>query len=178
MNKIFFSFAFSTFFGLGYCPIAPGTVASIAASLIYLISPRWILDFTNPNGILFFASIFFLGKITSDYVANNFKKKDPSIVVIDEVFGMLLALSLFSCLKGKIFSQSDLQIKDILLTLTVFRLFDILKPFPINKFETFPGGLGIMLDDVAAGFLSTVASIFILKIKFISAVSSVNCNLN
>jgi phosphatidylglycerophosphatase A len=80
------------------------------------------------------------------------KKEDPRTVVIDEAAGQLIALFLLS-------PQWSLCAASFLL----FRFFDIVKPYPIKRVETFPGGFGIMLDDiVAAIFAGIVINLFLL----------------
>jgi phosphatidylglycerophosphatase A len=71
--------------------------------------------------------------------------KDPSIVVIDEVVGMLVALFAL-----------PLRAADVLAAFLCFRVFDIAKPFPLRRLEARPGGWGIMLDDLVAGLYTNV----------------------
>ncbi len=78
-------------------------------------------------------------------VAREFGRKDPSIVVIDEVAGQLIALIGLTATPGH-----------ALLALLLFRAFDITKPGPVRRLEALPEGTGIMLDDVAAGAFALV----------------------
>src|SRR5205085_2482375 len=71
--------------------------------------------------------------------------KDPSFVVIDEVAGQLLTLMLVP------HAAAGLDWKYLLAGLILFRCFDIVKPPPVRWFERLPEGMGIMLDDIAAG---------------------------
>jgi phosphatidylglycerophosphatase A len=73
-------------------------------------------------------------------LARSQGKPDPSIVVIDEAAGQMLALV-----------AVPLQWKYLLVSFILFRGFDIFKPPPLRRLEKFPGGWGIMLDDVGAG---------------------------
>jgi phosphatidylglycerophosphatase A len=72
--------------------------------------------------------------------------KDPSRVVIDEVAGVLVSLI-----------SRPAGLREVLAAFLLFRFFDIVKPPPVNKLETLPGGLGIMADDIAAGILSAIS---------------------
>lgn len=129
-------------FFIGHIPGAPGTMASIAAMLALYFLPNFsLVVFIALLNILFFA-----GAIVSEKIAIHTKIKDASYIVIDEWFGMWLALFL---VPKNIFLY--------LLGLIIFRIFDILKPHPISYLEkNIPGGLGIMLDDAAAGFFTFV----------------------
>ena len=138
----------STFFGIGYSPLAPGTMGAIAATIIY-----WY--FLPTGGMLWLLALFALtlvGVSLSSITEKEFQDKsgdknahDPGIIVLDEVAGVLFALFGIS--------------KDfpwVLGALVLFRIFDVVKPFPVNKFEKLPAGWGIMMDDVVAGVIANV----------------------
>ena len=119
----------STVGGLGRFSSMPGTVASAAACLIALfVPPTWPL-------ILF---VCIVGTIASDRYARETGRRDPGEVVIDEVVGTWISLY-------------ALPQTMWLPALLVFRILDILKPFPIGAAEALPGGIGIMADDVLGG---------------------------
>lgn len=129
----------ATFFYTGHIPIAPGTCASlVTAAIVYFVKPYWQAP-VYIQGIVIFI-IFLLGIPAANYAEKHFKKKDPRQCVIDEVPGQMISLLLVPHLPG-------LYIAGFFL----FRFFDILKPFPIRRLEKIAGGLGIMLDDIAAG---------------------------
>ena len=125
---------------IGFSPVAPGTFGSLAAlPLCLLISSLRI----GPALILVVALI-----ILSTWIAHAAEKieaqKDPSQVVVDEICGM--AIALFALPFTPIF---------VIGGFALFRLFDILKPFPIDWVDKkVPGGLGIMLDDIIAGMFA------------------------
>ncbi|MGM0464901.1 MAG: phosphatidylglycerophosphatase A family protein [Acidobacteriota bacterium] len=132
----------STFFGIGYFPLAPGTLASLATVLIYkyiLYKWNWLYM------LLLFLLLYILGVITSSIHVSGSGIDDPSEVVLDEVLGQLVAL----------FMLKPSWIL-ILSAFFVFRFFDILKPFYIKKAEDFSKGWGIMLDDVIAGIYTSI----------------------
>jgi phosphatidylglycerophosphatase A len=130
----------ATFFGAGYAPAAPGTVATFATLPLYLILRR--LSF--PWYLLSLVLLTILGVFASGRMERLWGK-DPGKVVIDEVAGTLTALI-----------SRPSSLKEILIGMVLFRVFDILKPPPVSTLESLPGGVGIMADDVAAGLLSAL----------------------
>ncbi len=127
-------------FYTGYIPIASGTFGSLAAIVIYLIPGFEKLEIIIP------AIILFLGY--GLFVSFKFEKvygKDPSQCTVDEVVGTWISLIALP--------------KTLLIVLTSFliwRALDIIKPFPARTSEKLPGGFGIMIDDVIAGFYSLI----------------------
>ena len=129
-------------FFLGYVPLAPGTAASFVAMITMFLLPELsILTYIILLNVLFFA-----GTVVCEQVSIQTKTKDPSFIVIDEWFGMSLALFL---VPQKFWLYA--------LGFLIFRFFDIVKPKPISSLEKkVPGGLGVMIDDAAAGFFTFV----------------------
>lgn len=129
----------STVFGLGRLTAAPGTVGSVAACLVALLFPSagWLA--------LGLVVLVPLGLWASDRGARALGVSDPGMIVIDEVAGQWVAL--LGHLSGGAW---------VLPGLLLFRLFDILKPWPVNRFEKLPGGLGIMADDLVGGLLANL----------------------
>lgn len=139
----------ATFFNVGYFPKAPGTAASFLTTLlwawpIYLgVSP--LVPITC--GFL----LFILGTWSSKHARPFFSDEDPSAIVIDEVAGQTIALAFCSA-----------NIWSLLLAFLLFRLFDIVKPGPIGWLDrNVKGAMGIMLDDIAAGFMALVLLLFL-----------------
>lgn len=132
-NKNFY-WHVSTLCGLGFFSSMPGTVGSIAAFLVYPVLPVPLAAIIG---------IIVLGVWTSHRYAEQEGKKDPKEVIIDEVAGTWIALF-------------DLPSVFSLPALFLFRIFDILKPFPVNASEKLPGGGGIMADDIVAGMLANI----------------------
>jgi phosphatidylglycerophosphatase A len=132
-----------TFFGIGLVGKGGGTVASIATLLLWLLfashHAAYALSLTMAAAIL----VTLIGIPASTIVARECGKKDPSEVVIDEVAGQLIPL---------IICPADW--KYALASLILFRALDIFKPPPISTLEKLEGGLGIMMDDVAAGLIA------------------------
>lgn len=136
MKKI--GIVIATFFGTGYLPVAPGTWASAATTLIVYFTPLSRLPFIMLAAVT--AAIFAVGIPAASVSETVFARKDPRPCVIDEVAGQLVSLWFLP-------RQAGLYVAAFCL----FRVFDILKPFPVRRSESLPRGLGIMVDDVLAG---------------------------
>jgi phosphatidylglycerophosphatase A len=138
----------STGCGIGYFPLAPGTMGALAALIIYWVAPQ-------PGNASFLLIIFLLtlvgiyaASITERELITRLgaaKGKDPKIVIIDEIIGMLV--SLIAIPKTK---------KFLILAFILFRIFDIIKPFPARRIEKLPAGWGIVFDDVIAGIYANL----------------------
>jgi len=122
--------------GAGYAPVAPGTVGSAVGIAIYAATRAW--PALGQIGLL--AAITIIGIWASSSAARHFQREDPGYVVIDEVAGQLLTLCLL-----------DVGVFGMLVGFGLFRLFDIVKPWPARQLEALHGGLGIMADDLMAG---------------------------
>lgn len=122
--------------GSGYAPIAPGTAGSAVGLLLFW--PLSWLPFGWQVGVT--VAAFALGTLAASEVAAQVGLEDPGIVVVDEVVGMWISLLLLP------FTPTIAALGFLL-----FRLMDVLKPWPARDFERFPGGWGIMTDDVMAG---------------------------
>jgi phosphatidylglycerophosphatase A len=135
----------ATWFGIGRLPIAPGTWGSLAA-----LPFAWaIRDFWGVPGLGLASLIVFIA------VAKASRVQDPGAIVIDEIAGQWLVL-LAAPLSPLAWSLAFL----------LFRLFDIWKPWPVRGIDRHvKGGLGIMLDDVAAAGYAVLALIAILAIS-------------
>ena len=121
----------------GLIPGAPGTYGSLLAGLFILIFPD-ILTSIYPAII-----ISIIGLISSAGEEKVTGIKDDPRIVIDEIAGMLIAVM-----------GMEINIVIIIAAFLVFRFFDIFKPFPVNKMQNLPGGLGIMADDILAGLIT------------------------
>lgn len=138
----------STAFGLGYFPLAPGTVTSLVTVLFWGL----LFYLGLPSEYLFVAGIllFLIGAWACEKSKHHFDRHDPSEIVIDEVAGQTFALA---------FVPNELYF--IVVSFVLFRALDILKPGPIGSIDkNVKSGFGIMLDDVIAG----VFVIFIMQL--------------
>jgi phosphatidylglycerophosphatase A len=127
----------------GYAPIAPGTVGSAAGLLVYGLV-RWT---GSPivEAILI-AVTFATGVWSATLAERHFGGVDPGPVVIDEVLGMLLTLAFI-----------PVGWPGAIAGFFLFRVFDVIKPYPANKLEHLHGGFGIMADDAMAGIYANVS---------------------
>jgi len=133
----------ATCFGVGYFPFAPGTAGSAVGLGLVLVIGRLPLARHWQVTIVAAAAIGIgaLGVWAANSAEKFFGRVDPGQVVIDEVVGQMVTLIL----------QPGATWKWLLAGFVLFRLFDVVKPFPARSLEHAPGGWGIMLDDVAAG---------------------------
>ena len=143
----FLSKTAGTFFGVGYFPVAPGTAATaVGIGLAYLLKDNF--------GFYIGATLvlFLVGIIAADLIEKKLNTKDPGIIVIDEVVGIMISLAALP------FSWPV-----AICGFFLFRAFDMFKIYPINKLEQLPGGFGVMLDDCLAGVYTNIILIIALK---------------
>jgi len=134
----------ATFFGTGRLRPGPGTWGSLAGALIWFAAGRALpAAFNTPVLAALIAIAMAAGIPAADRVARASGVEDPQFVVIDEVLGQWIA-----------FLFAPLTWKTLLAGFILFRGFDIVKPPPIRQLEKLPGGVGIVLDDVAAGIFA------------------------
>jgi len=127
----------------GYFPIAPGTVGSAAGLVVYLIV--WWTQSPIVE-VALIAATFAAGTWAATHAERFFGGIDPGPVVIDEVLGMLVTLAFL-----------PVGWSGALAGFFLFRVFDIIKPYPANRLEKFHGGFGIMADDAMAGIYANLA---------------------
>ena len=136
---------------IGKIKYAPGTFASLFATLIFFIMTN---VFSISNIFLFILIIFCYSFVAINNSFSEFNSDDPQEIVIDEFVGQmlpLLAIPVYETLcpipKFYYFISAFL----------LFRLFDIWKPYPVNYIDNnIKGAMGIMLDDIAAGFYAVL----------------------
>lgn len=135
--------------GAGYFPIAPGTAGSaVGVGIVAALGALPLARIWQQTAIA--ALVLGLGALgvwAAGRAEKHFGKTDPGQVVIDEVVGQMITLLLWP----------DATWKWLLAGFVLFRIFDVLKPFPARRLEHAPGGWGIMLDDVAAGTYGVLA---------------------
>ena len=138
MNRIVTLFA--TFFYTGFFPFAPATFATFVFLALYWLVPGgdWIATWT----------IFIPTLVLSIPASSRMEKthgKDPHCVVIDEVVGIQVVLL-----------GATPSLAGVIAAFVLFRIFDVWKPYPIDKLQSLPGGWGIVADDVVAGLYSRI----------------------
>ena len=130
---------YCTSFGLGYVSKFPGTLASFV-----ILIPLWFI-IEKFYSIVVILTIFFsiLSYLILKKVLIKLENKDPSYIIIDEYIGQTVAI---------LFCNQN--IVEFLLAFILFRIFDILKPFPINYFDKKKNAYGLIMDDILAGLFS------------------------
>ncbi len=132
----------ATWINLGYSPVAPGTAGTLGG-LVLIAAIRWTGSLPLEIGAILVLLV--LGIWSAQVAERHFGLEDPGPVVIDEVVGILVTL---------VFLPSVWQV--FLAGFLLFRLFDIVKPYPANRLEHLHGGVGIMADDVMAGIYANL----------------------
>tara|TARA_B100001029_G_scaffold102441_1_gene84336 strand:- start:407 stop:892 length:486 start_codon:yes stop_codon:yes gene_type:complete len=138
--------------GIGLIPFAPGTFGSIFAWLIFIVLSHFMNMFILTLIVIFFAIWI------CDKAIRNLIEKDHKSIVIDELVGMWIALIPVIYIA----SNQKERIIYAILAIVLFRIFDILKPYPISYFDKkLKNGFGIVLDDCIAGIFSGIGATFI-----------------
>lgn len=127
----------------GYFPIAPGTVGS-AAGLVFYLLVWWTGSPLVEVGLI--AALFAAGVWAGTIAERYFGGVDPGPIVLDEVVGMLITLAFI-----------PVGWSGALAGFFLFRLFDVIKPYPAGRFEQLHGGLGVMADDAMAAVYANIA---------------------
>jgi phosphatidylglycerophosphatase A len=145
----FLALAVATACGVGYVPIAPGTAGSAAGLLLWYFLPP---SLAVQGGVIF--ALMAAGSLAGNVAERHFGRTDPGQVVVDEVMGMLITL-LFN----------PVGWKGALVGFLLFRVMDVIKPYPANRLEKLPGGLGVMADDAMAGIYANIALRALLAVR-------------
>ncbi|MBN1984291.1 MAG: phosphatidylglycerophosphatase A [Chitinivibrionales bacterium] len=142
---------------IGYIPLAAGTIGSlITAAAIWYFTDTIAPFFKAENATLFLLAYCFLCYVAfflADNATEVFGASDPKPVIIDECLGMIIT-----------FFLQPLSIPILIIGFCLFRLYDIIKPYPVHKFEEIDGGVGIVMDDVAAGIMANLSLTIIVWI--------------
>jgi len=135
--------ALATAFGIGHAPFASGTLATIAAVPLHLL--LWRAGGGLATGIAALL-LAVAGIAAAGAMETRLGYHDPSEVVIDEVAGYFVTMLFVTPTPWT-----------IAVGFVLFRALDVLKPWPVNRAERLPGGLGIMADDLVCGLLGSAA---------------------
>jgi phosphatidylglycerophosphatase A len=127
-------------FGAGYSPVASGTVGSLVTAVAI-----WLLPFTTVRLAVTLVVVTLIGLWAGSRVERVLGRKDPGVIVIDEVAGMLLSVI-----------GLPRSIPVLVTAFLLFRLFDIWKPFPARESQALTGGMGVMVDDLIAGLYTLI----------------------
>ena len=136
----FIALALATVLGTGYAPVAPGTFGSAAGLIVW-----WLLPSSPAVQLAAIVVVFALGSWSGSVAETHFKGTDPGPVVLDEVLGMLITLFM-----------NPVGWAGAILGFLLFRVADIVKPYPANRLEALHGGFGIMADDAMAAVYSNI----------------------
>ena len=163
MEKSRKSFSFGNFFRrtgasmlyLGYFPFASGTLGSaVTIAGLWFLHNKYPLFFTPAYIIYYWAAIMIVIAVSIFLSSNSkeiFGSDDPKQVIIDELAGQFITFFLI-----------PFSFKTLIAGFVLFRFFDIVKPFPIHKMEELDDGVGITMDDVAAGVYANISLLIIL----------------
>ena len=133
--------AVATVAGVGYVPVAPGTAGSVIGLALWMVLPATTI--VQTAAILCLAVA---GSLAGHVAEQHFAETDPRQVVVDETAGMLITLYLI-----------PVGWMGALVGFVLFRAADVVKPFPANRLERLPGGVGVMADDAMAGIYANIA---------------------
>ena len=127
--------AIATGGGAGYAPVAPGTVGSAITALVL-----WCLPWSRSALVMFLIVVVLAGVWASQRAERVLADKDPGAIVIDEVAGMTVSVVAL-----------PLTWPVLVTGFVLFRIFDVVKPFPAGASQRVTGGVGVMIDDLIAG---------------------------
>ena len=159
-----FNSLFVTMFGLGKIKFIPGTFGSLATTII-LFYCFHILNISSNiiliGLIIIFAYSFYA---VSTHIKNNVNK-DPGEIIIDEFLGQSIPIYLYEISHGTTKEINEAIIYYIII-FTLFRYFDIMKPFPVSFFDkNFKNSFGVIMDDICAGFYVVLTLVCFMIIK-------------
>jgi len=126
----------ATGFGSGLAPFAPGTMGTLVGVVICLLC----LPLPWPMRLLIVIALLALSIYVAGRAEKIYQKKDDQRIVIDEIIGIQITML-----------PVAITVLHLCFGFALFRVFDILKPFPINNLQRLPGGWGVVADDVGAG---------------------------
>lgn len=138
----------ATGFGLGWAPVAPGTFGTLGAIPLYIL----LSQFSPLAYMAATLALIILAVFVAELAESLFQSYDSKHVVIDEVVGFLVAMV-----------WVPVNLKNLAVGFLLFRLFDALKPWPISVLDRrIKGGIGVVIDDVAAGLITSVLMQFFI----------------
>jgi phosphatidylglycerophosphatase A len=127
---------------IGFFPVAPGTIGSAAGVAVYLAARHAALPYLE---LVIIVALAVAGTVLTRPCEEDLRCVDPGPIVIDEVMGMLMTLFLIPVGSG-----------GILLGFLLFRVLDVMKPFPARQLERLHGGFGVMADDAMAAIYANL----------------------
>lgn len=147
----------ATLGAIGKLPFAPGTWGSLFACVLFIILAHIVINIEIFIAITIIFSVWICEKASIDLI-----EKDHKSIVIDELAGMWIALY-----PAIFYDTRDERVVFVILAFLLFRFFDILKPYPISYVDkNIKGGIGIVLDDIIAGFFAGLTSVGVMILLF------------
>ena len=146
--------------GLGFLPVAPGTWGSLPPAAVFIILNK--LDVPTPVIFIVMLVLALIGSVIcvkfAPEIISKTGKDDPREIVADEFAGQSVTFLLFTLIcKTNIFIAGGVGFG-------LFRLFDVIKPWPIRKLEKFPKGWGILTDDLLAGLYAAISLVAVTRL--------------
>jgi phosphatidylglycerophosphatase A len=126
--------------GVGHAPLAPGTVASAITAIAL-----WLLGLSPLALTGLLLVVLIVGTWAADEAERALGTKDPGAIVVDEVAGMTISVLTL-----------PLTLPVLVAGFVLFRIFDVVKPFPAGTSQRLGGGVGVMIDDVIAGIYALI----------------------
>lgn len=139
-------------FGLGFVPKAPGTAGSLASALLFALVSIGLEGALLP--VTYFIVLVTLVPValwSSSRALEEWKTADPPAIVIDEILGQWTTYSGLLLADFAGWSATEARWKYLVAGFILFRVFDVVKPFPTRRSERLPGAAGVVVDDVLAG---------------------------
>ena len=145
--------------GVGFLPLMPGTFGSVVGVGLFLGLVEMTGGVVRIGAVLISVVAVTIGGIwAASRTEKVMNRKDPGIIVVDEVAGQLLALLPLTLL------TRNPPLLAVIVSFTLFRCFDIVKPYPLRRLEGLRGGFGVMCDDLVAGVYAGVITSVIVAI--------------
>lgn len=136
---------FATGFCVGYLPCVPGTFGTAVATAMFALGFYFLKDQILVANVMFFIMMLIPSILIAGRAEKHFNKKDAQQIVIDEIMGYSISV---------LFHPFSIPLA--LSAFVLFRIFDIIKPFPICKLQDLPGGIGVVADDLLAGLFTNI----------------------
>jgi len=154
----FKEFLFTGFYS-GYCPVAPGTAGTFVAMLLYILHNilfgEMLGDLIIYVNLVIVIVLIYPSIKLGDAAEVFYKTKDPQQVVLDEMMGYWIGILFI-----------PFSFTGAFAAFLLFRIFDIIKPFPARNLESLKGGLGIMLDDYIAGIYTCICMNILIYLMY------------
>ena len=162
INRI--NFLFVTLLGIGKIKKIPGSIASLA-TIFFLFFLFHILNISTNIVLYSIIIIFFISLYAVNIFIKDLTNKDPKEVVIDEFIGQSIPICLYEIVHNGA-KEADQILTSYFIMFILFRIFDIIKPYPVNYYDkNFKNSFGVIMDDVCAGLYVVVVLVLYMVIN-------------